>query len=348
MATFQSKKLRITITVIFLTVVFLIALQLLQNGTKIISFGFQKTAVRLTTTNLEVVANPAWPGDYSVRDVASLKTLVYFSAKYNHGRITDVKSPSGNANLVANTPSSGAFYPKIILWPDNDAWSDGELSKLSDFRVTVPKSDGGGYVEWSGVWKDETIGFVNNLTQRIYMVSDYSRNRMLVIHSLATLKATRDISNIRHLYVEFGWHANDYGGVVAQTITGRKVASLVANSGRHFLDGSMINTSGRISNFNTKILDGYVTMYLIRAKGFDGSFLKKVYVRSWDTFNTLDTDITDTMELHLTNPLKTYNQPYPYRLQQGQEVALEYVVVVTDHQFIVANRSLRNFLLFPY
>lgn len=290
---------------------------------------------------LQIVANPAWEGDYFVKDVQKNKNLVYLSSKFNSGRITALFSPNGNRNIVNNISSgpqkpTGAFYNHFIIWQGNDTWSDGVLKTSGDFQVIKPYSSQNGYVEWSGKWTNDEVGFVSSLSQKVVEAA-YNDLPILVIKNRTTFTATKDINNFRHLYVELGWTANDYRTLTAKTTQGVKTVDLSGQPGDHHFDGDKIGVGSTVIAHDSDNLDastGLVFDGLLISYGGTGNYLpydpNEVYIRSWDTFNTAQTDFTDTMEFHVANPLESYQTPIPFSIKAGTVVTFDYFVVVKD------------------
>lgn len=279
-----------------------------------------------STANLSVIANSTYPGDYQVVDNKG-KTMAYMSPLYNNGNLTSLEPTASPVNLLASQPNSGSFYPHFVLWPANDQWTEGTLPTVSDFKVIQPTDSKTGYTEWSGTWQG--ANFYSTLDQKT-AVAAYSGDKLYVIKSIASFHATADITNFKHLYIELGWHADDYAGVYAKYQGGAKIVNMASDTGTHYFDGLKAGPGNYLSTYKSTVLPASMAL-VFASENLSGSANfsvpeNSVYIRSWNTNNI--SDHTDTVEFHINNPT---GDKAAFTLKSGATVTLTYYTVINNN-----------------
>lgn len=294
---------------------------------------------------LQIIPNTQWlgidgePGDYKIID-ANGKTLVYLSPSYgNHGRIVALTGITGSKNLVNSTDplASGAIYSNFLLWPYSlaaNAWTGG--IKNNYFSVTEQNSSNKGYVAWKGSWHDPIYSFDSTLDQKIKVFS-YKGDQLLIVQAKTQFIANKDINQFRQMWVELGWHANDFKYVTAQTIKGPVVVDMSGDPGAHHFWGLKAKTGGYLIAYNSNNLDASLALMFtgVNVSNLGNGYLPinsdETYLHSWDTWNTDQTDHTDTMELHITNPEFSQEKTPRYHIPVGTIITLEYYILLNNN-----------------
>ncbi|MCD6384288.1 hypothetical protein J7M23_00780, partial [Candidatus Sumerlaeota bacterium] len=216
-----------------------------------------------------------------------------------YGRWTDIRGWSNppEDNLV---DGGGGFYDHPVVWFGGSNWSDGSAFVGKNILTNNAR-----IVEWQGTW-NFTGGASHNFDSKIVSQKILIRDDgLMIVRTEAQVDFNLSASDINNIYVEFGWHMNDYTNAIVvhradsttTTIVSTNDVDISGSPGTHHFDGEILDASkgDYICGYGGSTYN--VSVALV-PKGWDDT--GQSYCRCWDTAGT--GDITDTIELHYYNP----------------------------------------------
>ncbi|MFB3895282.1 MAG: hypothetical protein ACE14V_03165 [bacterium] len=234
--------------------------------------------------------------DFNITGFADGKFLGYVSPVSNKGRWTDIRG-YGNPDTQNILDGGGGFYDHPVLWWGGSSWDDGTC-----YSYTIDQSIGK-IVSWHGKWRNASKGFDSEIISQKIAVNTTG---MIIVRSDIKITFTQPSNNLNGLWVEFGWHMNDYSTTAIVRRSGYSSTSVVSitpmnmasQPASHYFDGQLLYTA------NGDYICGYGgTTYNVAVAyvplGWDNGGTS--YCRAWDTNGSIDQ--TDTMELHYYNPV---------------------------------------------